>query len=46
MPANKTPNTTPKSSATKTVHVHGHWRHYDNGDKTYIAPATRHVKKK
>jgi hypothetical protein len=33
------------STATKTVHVTGHWRHYEDGSKTYIAQATRHVKK-
>ena len=37
----------PKATNTETkgVHVHGHWRHYESGDKVYIAPAVRHIKK-
>ena len=33
------------SNTTKTVHVVGHWRHHEDGSKTYINQATRHVKK-
>ncbi len=45
MPSKKTCEPKETKDTKKTVHVHGHWRHYEDGNKAYIQPATRHIKK-
>ena len=43
MPSRK--ETSQPKEPKKTIQVHGHWRHFEGGNKTYIQQAKRHVKK-